>query len=772
MSELTSLTLPVWTKFPVTITKIAVTNNQQINKQDQFLTFNYDSLEEVPDSDNSIDDNLNQIFERPKKIYKLPAVFYSPFTGIIKEINVKINDVIDNPAFVIAKIREPCSHSIQFAGLCASCGAIIDDNDNYHKNSITISALENNLKVSLKEAEKSEKKKLLNLISLKKLILVVDLDQTIIHTTVDPTVYKWQNDPSNPNYNVLKDVKSFTLNEDLPFLISRKNNMNKSNKCWYYVKLRPNLKRFLDKISTYYELHIYTMATRSYAKEIAKIIDPDGIYFGDRILSRDESGSLSQKSLTKLFPVDTSMVVIIDDRGDVWDWCPNLIKVIPYDFFIGIGDINSTYLPRQNLLLSPSKRFKEIEQIEEKIMENTQLKISKLINDKPLIDNNENNSKNTTLNNNEINSHDNGNNNNINNIIDNINFYNSNENFNIDKDIISDLEVLKNKEIELERSLSLEVQQNERPLERLQEDLQNLTNSQNIENNDQQNPIEKEIQEKEINGIKEEIRLLYDDDTELESLEKILIKIYNTYYDELKILQPNAFNDIENIIPTMRNEVFKGCYFLFSGIFPTHSDIRDLDTNNWITSFGGEVCRSLTSKVTHLICRNPTTLKARMARHFYKDKVKIVHPDWLFKCVKNWERCDEKEFEFLANDENEIKTSYPVKQADRDLVLDSISESWNGDIDKEIEDFINDSSSDEDDEDGEDEEEAELENKKGARSLVILNGNNKREANDDLQLVGSKKNKTNYDEEESNADDLFAEFEKELDGLIDEDMRS
>lgn len=56
------------------------------------------------------------------------------------------------------------------------------------------------------------------------------------------------------------------------------------------------------------------------------------------------------------------MVVIIDDRADVWEWSPNLIKVIPCkpihshylassqlridDFFVGIGDINSSFLPK------------------------------------------------------------------------------------------------------------------------------------------------------------------------------------------------------------------------------------------------------------------------------------------------------------------------------------------------------------------------------------------------------------------------------------------
>ena len=38
-------------------------------------------------------------------------------------------------------------------------------------------------------------------------------------------------------------------------------------------------------------MHVYTMGTRTYADAICKVIDPGGRIFGDRILSRDESGS-------------------------------------------------------------------------------------------------------------------------------------------------------------------------------------------------------------------------------------------------------------------------------------------------------------------------------------------------------------------------------------------------------------------------------------------------------------------------------------------------
>lgn len=139
------------------------------------------------------------------------------------------------------------------------------------------------------------------------------------------------------------------------------------------------------------------MGTRAYAEEVCAAIDPGGVFFRGRILSRDESGSefasdarleircthitnsgLTQKSLQRLFPCDTSMVVIIDDRADVWEWSPNLVKVIPCgfalydpcqymriyltflvivdDFFVGIGDINSAFLPKITPL-TPSAPF-------------------------------------------------------------------------------------------------------------------------------------------------------------------------------------------------------------------------------------------------------------------------------------------------------------------------------------------------------------------------------------------------------------------------------
>lgn len=226
------------------------------------------------------------------------------------------------------------------------------------------------MQINSAEAARLDSESTRYLLSNRKLALIVDLDQTILHATVDPTVGDWKNDPQNPNYSALQSVGMFRLRTDGSAITESTTEVNESDAkedgvkkkqedegCWYYVKQRPGLKQFLADLSTKYEMHVYTMGTRSYAESVCRLVDPDGTIFGARILSRDENGSIIQKSLKKLFPMDTSMVVIIDDRADVWAWSPNLVKVVPYDFFVGIGDINASFLPAASSVAAPVKEM-------------------------------------------------------------------------------------------------------------------------------------------------------------------------------------------------------------------------------------------------------------------------------------------------------------------------------------------------------------------------------------------------------------------------------
>ena len=121
-----------------------------------------------------------------------------------------------------------------------------------------------------------------------------------MHATVDPTVGDWlaELDPFIPPSERrlkgaearanLASVGRFTLDELRPGPSS-----SASSSCWYYLKPRPGLAAFLERLNGQYEMHVYTMGTRSYADAVCRLIDPEGRFFGDRILSRDESGSKS-----------------------------------------------------------------------------------------------------------------------------------------------------------------------------------------------------------------------------------------------------------------------------------------------------------------------------------------------------------------------------------------------------------------------------------------------------------------------------------------------
>lgn len=203
-----------------------------------------------------------------------------------------------------------CKHDVFIAGLCGVCGIKLDSPQS---SSFSMVHSVPGLKVSKDYAESLGKDDQVRLTFEKKLVLLVDLDQTLLHTTHEKV------DENDLN------IHSFRLWAGHPV---------------YHTKLRPHLNEFLRRVSNLYELHIFTFGCRKYAHKIASIIDPTHRYFGNRILSRDESVDqfCKQGNLNNLFPCGDSMVCIIDDRADVWrdpkgKECENLIQVKPYLYF-------------------------------------------------------------------------------------------------------------------------------------------------------------------------------------------------------------------------------------------------------------------------------------------------------------------------------------------------------------------------------------------------------------------------------------------------------
>jgi RNA polymerase II subunit A-like phosphatase len=326
-------------RYPFTVVALSKSKNDSVKRSEQLFTWTYEDV--VTEA--------NKYGEEKKVLYKRHGHFDAITEGKVTRWYIKPETVVERAGTTLLEIEEPCTHETQFGGLCAECGEDMTKVDylsreaNVERATVNLTHDNTQLKVSHDEAARGEEDTKRRLLNAKKLTLVVDLDQTVIHTTCERTVAEWQADPDNPNYEAVKDVKGFQLADDHP-----------SSNNWYYVKMRPGLEDFFDRLSKLYEMHVYTMATRAYAQAIMKIIDPDRKYFGDRILSRDENYTDKVKSLARLFR-NTDMVVIIDDRADVWQYVPHLVRVPVFNFFPGAGDINASFLPKQLDLATRAK---------------------------------------------------------------------------------------------------------------------------------------------------------------------------------------------------------------------------------------------------------------------------------------------------------------------------------------------------------------------------------------------------------------------------------
>jgi RNA polymerase II subunit A-like phosphatase len=345
-------------RYPIVVNKLLTSPNDEIKKKQPLFRYTFTWMKTVGDSLH------DEEWEEEQTTY---ADWDSPSEGRLVEWKIHEGQTISSD-MPFVEVAETCPHSIQFAGLCGMCGKDMTDvswasaSTDTERAKINMIHDQTSLTVSTETASKAEVELQRRLLTDRKLSLVVDLDQTIIHACVESTIGDWMSDPNSPNYEAVQDVKRFQLEDGAP--------RGLASDAWYYIKMRPGLKEFLERVSQLYELHVYTMGTRAYALGIAKIIDPDKKLFGDRIISRDENGSWTQKRLERLFPVDTKMVVIIDDRADVWPYNrTNLIKVNPFDFWKGTGDINSSFLPKREELA----RVEVVEVVEEKKIAPTEI---------------------------------------------------------------------------------------------------------------------------------------------------------------------------------------------------------------------------------------------------------------------------------------------------------------------------------------------------------------------------------------------------------------
>eukprot|EP00906_Rhabdomonas_costata_P029720 RCo041981 len=140
----------------------------------------------------------------------------------------------------------------------------------------------------------------------RKIYLVLDIDHTLLHCT--------------RNQDNVTEAPSFTIGDEQ----------------WFF-HFRPGLMRFLLEMHQHFEILLYTFSTRPYAEQLANAIValvPDGHQLRFRtLLTRNECLDKCRKSLQELFPVQSMVLAIDDNKGAVWAEKDNLIKVPPYYYF-------------------------------------------------------------------------------------------------------------------------------------------------------------------------------------------------------------------------------------------------------------------------------------------------------------------------------------------------------------------------------------------------------------------------------------------------------
>ncbi|KAF7970876.1 hypothetical protein HWV62_22700 [Athelia sp. TMB] len=648
----TPLHLPSTLPFPIKVVSLDAPLRTPVTRGTRLLTYSFVYLPAAPNAE-------------PETRF---GTWDSSIEGALERWAVKAGDVVSARRArerCALEILEPCTHGVQIGGLCGLCGKDMTDDDytgfsDASRATIQMTHSAFGPTVSKAEAERLERETAAHLLGARKLSLIVDLDQTIVHATVDPTVGEWiaegeawearharrearlakarekkdkkeegsdeesssgddddetesddavgGADECNPNWAALRDVKRFRLGPE-SFAGGGKQRVIESEGVMYYIKPRPGWQAFLADISTKYQMHVYTMGTRAYAEAVCRAIDPAGAIFGGRLLSRDESGSLTQKSLQRLFPCDTSMVVIIDDRADVWEWSPNLVKVVPYDFFVGIGDINSTFLPKVDPITAgapaPSSRAPAATAPASATPTTATAREEE-----------------------------------------------------------RERGAAETKQMVVANSIVLEAQLEERPLAKKQEAL--LDDAEAPEPAITEDAVSKEDKGKEKEKAsampatpEKHVRkaLLKNDDVELQRVRKILEDVHAQFFeayesraDEARKRKPGSAlakprdkgkkpYDVTNIIPRMRTDVLSGVHILFSSVIPL--DTAPEATEVWRVAhmFGARCYTDFCSAITHVVAAKSGTVKVDTARK--RGGIKVVWLAWFTDSVALWTRQDE-----------------------------------------------------------------------------------------------------------------------------------
>jgi RNA polymerase II C-terminal domain phosphatase-like 3/4 len=229
-------------------------------------------------------------------------------------------------------------HPGYMAGICIRCGMTkedaeknvsstsqleeeeesLPDKDAGVNRHLSLNYIHHSLEVSKAEAERLRRKTVKKALDAKKLLLVLDLDHTLLHSTR-------MTDVTEEQTAVLHEMlQKQPMDAPMVFHLGHMN---------MWTKFRPGIREFLEKAHRNFDLHVFTMGDKSYAAEMARLLDPSGKLFGGRVASSSDANDSMMKDLDVLLGSD-DMMVILDDTVGVWPkHKANVIQMKRYLFF-------------------------------------------------------------------------------------------------------------------------------------------------------------------------------------------------------------------------------------------------------------------------------------------------------------------------------------------------------------------------------------------------------------------------------------------------------
>uniref|UniRef100_M4E0V7 protein-serine/threonine phosphatase n=1 Tax=Brassica campestris TaxID=3711 RepID=M4E0V7_BRACM len=136
----------------------------------------------------------------------------------------------------------------------------------------------------------------------RELHLVLDLDHTLLHTT--PLLRL-----TEAEKYLIKEAASITRHD------LWEGTTGGDDPVVSLTKLRPFVCGFLEEANKMFTMSVYTKGIRDYTMLILDVIDPKKIYFGDRVITRDESPDV--KTLDLALAHERGTLIVDDTRDDL-----------------------------------------------------------------------------------------------------------------------------------------------------------------------------------------------------------------------------------------------------------------------------------------------------------------------------------------------------------------------------------------------------------------------------------------------------------------------